>query len=77
MSNVPFPALPTGDRCPTGCGRRRRPYHLMCATCWREVPRFVQREVLTTWRRLRRNHADPGALRAYRAAVNAALGSIR
>lgn len=64
------------DECPVGCGRRRRRGHLMCGPCWSSVPKFLQRDVLNTWRRWRRNRADAGALRAYRSAVDAAMTSV-
>jgi len=71
----PLPPSPP-DQCPVGCGRRRRRGHLMCGPCWSRVPKFLQRDVLNTWRRWRNNHAEPGALRAYRAAVDAAMSSV-
>lgn len=68
--------------CPTGCGRSVRRGHLMCPGCWREVPRHLQRDVLTTWRAYSAaatRGADnfPEKRDAYEAARNAALGSIR
>lgn len=71
--------------CPTGCGRKVRPGHLMCGTCWSEVPRELQRDVLSTWRKLSaERHRRPRdmdtwgeALAAYESAKDAALGSIR
>lgn len=71
----PVPSTPP-DECPVGCSRRRRRGHLMCGSCWSHVPGLLQRDVLNTWRRWRRNHADAGALRAYRAAVDAAMTSV-
>lgn len=68
--------------CPTGCGRRVRMGHLMCAPCWGEVPRHLQRDVLATWRAYSRSAsrgADdfPERRQAYEAARDAALASIR
>ena len=34
--------------CPT-CGGRRQPDHLMCVTCWSNVPRELRRAVAKTW----------------------------
>lgn len=62
--------------CPAGCGRRRRPFDLMCGPCWSCVPRRIQREVLLTWR----SHCHKASRRtrdAYRAAVSAALESAK
>lgn len=64
--------------CPAGCGRTVAPGKLMCAPCWREVPPHLQREVYSTWRAFRRRQpGDTSALRAYGAARDAAIGSIR
>lgn len=68
-------------RCPTGCGRSVRLGHLMCPGCWREVPRELQRDVLSTWRAYSlaaRRGADDFRDRreAYEAARSAALASI-
>lgn len=63
--------------CPSGCGRRRRTGQLMCPACWSEVPRHLQRDVQSTWRRWRRDLGNGEALRAYRAATDAALTCIR
>lgn len=63
-------------RCPTGCGRTRRPEHLMCRHCWAEVPGYMQRAVYAAWRRYQctRDNDDLGA---YLAAKEAALASIK
>lgn len=68
--------------CPTGCGRAVRMGYLMCGTCWREVPKHLQRDVLSTWRAYSRaasRGADdfPERREAYELARSAALGSIR
>lgn len=34
--------------CPT-CGGSRRPDHLMCGTCWSNVPRTLRRAVHRAW----------------------------
>lgn len=34
--------------CPT-CGGRRRPDHLMCGTCWSNVPRVLRIAVHKAW----------------------------
>lgn len=68
--------------CPVGCGRQVRAGHLMCGPCWGEVPRFLQREVLRTWRAYSRFRgiAQPPERRlareAYQAARDAAIGSV-
>lgn len=61
-------------KCPTGCNRTVRPGHLMCRTCWAEVPRHLQREVYRTWRLLQRG-AD-AAVEEYEAARDAAIASV-
>lgn len=68
---------PTTDPnlCPTGCGRRRRHGHLMCARCWREVPKAVQDNVQRSWRALSRDMTDD-TMRAYVLAREDALASI-
>lgn len=80
----------TGGTCPTGCGRTPGSGKLMCAPCWSEVPRFLQREVLRTWRSYQAAHRakkglgtpeDHARIReartAYQEARDAAVGSIR
>lgn len=73
----------TSTPCPSGCGRVQQPGKLLCLPCWREVPKFLQAEVYRTLRAYRKAdfRADPEgfgvASRAYRAARDAALGSIR
>lgn len=61
--------------CPTGCGRTVRPGHLMCAACWREVPKAEQRDVWRTWRTFQRVMTDD-AWDAYQTARTAALTAI-
>lgn len=69
--------------CPTGCGRTLRPGHLMCGTCWREVPRHLQQDVMRTWRVYSRYtgiQQSPERRQSrldYQAARDAAIGSIR
>lgn len=68
--------------CPTGCGRPVRRGQLMCPSCWREVPKSLQRDVTRTWRAFSRaafGGADdfPERRAEYEAAREAALASIR
>lgn len=74
---MPTRAEMTGSSCPVGCGRHRRSGHLMCATCWREVPAPLQRDVHRTWRAWTRDLRDAEAMRAYRQASDTAIASIR
>ncbi|HEU5032706.1 MAG TPA: hypothetical protein VFV01_47840 [Spirillospora sp.] len=67
----------SGHACPTGCGRTAAPGQLMCRPCWVEVPKHLQDAVYQTWRAWRRAPASAKALRAYREAHDAAVGSIR
>lgn len=69
--------LDGGTSCPVGCGRRRAREHLMCRTCWREVPGHLQQDVHRTWRTWRRTFGDPVAFREYRAAADAAIAAVR
>jgi hypothetical protein len=69
--------MTTAERCPTGCGRIVKTNHLLCAACWRGVPRNVQLEVHRTWRRWARDFGNLDLMRAYQAAADAAKGSIR
>lgn len=71
------------DLCPTGCGRVVAGLGmLMCAGCWREVPRHLQRGVYRTWGAYRRVLRDDdrstvrSAREAWRAAADAAIASI-
>lgn len=66
----------TGDACPTGCGRAQPEGKVMCAPCWREVPKPLQRDVYRTWRKWRRDFGDTEAFTAYLEARDAAVGSI-
>jgi hypothetical protein len=53
---------------------------LMCREHWRMVPRPLQRRVWRCWRRLKVAPHDTsyfGVLRIYRAAVDAAVESVR
>jgi hypothetical protein len=63
--------------CPTGCGRTRAAGHLMCRPCWSEVPRHLQRDVHRAWRAWRVDLGDAAHMRAYRAASDAAIASVR
>lgn len=63
--------------CPTGCGRARAHGHLLCRPCWGEVPRHLQRDVSRTWRGWRAAPGDGDLMRAYRAASDAAIASVR
>lgn len=83
----PNPRNPAEGDCPT-CGLRNvNPGQLLCPPCWREVPRELQRDVLSTWRRYRRfagfsavpeaQRSDKIAAReAYQAARDAAIASV-
>lgn len=63
-------------RCPVAsCGRTVRAGHLMCAAHWREVPKALQRNVWTYWRRWNRDH-DDDTWEAYMGARTAALESV-
>lgn len=64
------------DDCPTGCGRTPREGHLMCAPCWREVPKRLQLDVLRTWRKWRKDFGDLDAFNAYLEARDAAIGAV-
>lgn len=64
------------DDCPTGCGRTRRQGHLMCGRCWGEVPKHLQRDVLRTWRKWRKDFGNAEAMREYRAAHDAAVAAV-
>jgi hypothetical protein len=68
-----------GD-CPTGCGRSVGHGKLMCGSCWREVPEHLQDEVYRTWRAYQRRSGTSGdsmeLMQAYRAARDAAIGSV-
>lgn len=65
------------DGCPTGCGRAVRNGQLMCGTCWREVPKHLQRDVNRTWREWRKDFGGAEAMHRYRAARDAALAAIK
>ena len=58
--------------CPTGCARKVRAGHLLCAACWRRVPKDLQAEVHRTWRAWRRDLGDADLMHAYRHAAVAA-----
>lgn len=70
--------------CPAGCGNEQKPGKLLCWPCWSSVPLARRREVNRTWAVYRRARANEpilsskrgDALRAYRAARDAALLSI-
>lgn len=71
-----------GD-CPSGCGQSVSLGKLMCGPCWAEVPRRLQREVLSTWaahRKLMRGDRTLEQVRAsralYESAKDAAIASI-
>lgn len=73
------------DECPVGCGRTVGAGKLMCAPCWGEVPRALQRAVNETWRAYRRvvqarppasADARMSARAAYQEARATAIGSI-
>jgi hypothetical protein len=49
----------------------------MCRPCWSEVPRHLQRDVHRAWRAWRVDLAADAHMRAYRAASDAAIASVR
>ena len=61
--------------CPTGCGRSVGVGHLMCATCWRLVPKHLQVAVWRSWRAYRRDSSDEH-FEAYDQARTDAIGAI-
>lgn len=63
-------------KCPVGCGRVVRPGHLMCAACWRKVPKELQQAVYRTWRAWRKDFGNAELMAAYEDASNAAVGSV-
>lgn len=63
--------------CPVGCGRTVAPGKLLCYLCWREVPAHLQRDVYATFRTWRSDVGDADKFTAYKAAADAAIGSIR
>lgn len=68
-----------GDRreCPVdACPRTVRPGHLMCATHWRQVPKGLQNDVWSTWRKWQRT-MDDDDWTAYLTAREAALDSLK
>lgn len=48
----------------------------MCAACWRQVPREMQRTVYRTWRAWSRDMGDLDKFAAYREAADAATASV-
>jgi hypothetical protein len=62
--------------CPVGCGRRVRDGHLMCAACWRRVPKELQQAVYRAWRKWRRDFGNAELMQAHREAADAAIGSV-
>lgn len=72
--------------CPAGCGRNVQAGKLLCGPCWSAVPRFLQQEVLRTWRAYQKAHRERvglggnDAIRearlAYQAARDNALASL-
>lgn len=71
----------TTTECPTGCGRVQPRGKFLCAQCWGEVPKHLQDDVYRTWRSYKKTDVYatgfPAISRAYRAARDAALTSIR
>lgn len=63
--------------CPTGCGRQHREGQLMCRTCWFEVPKELRNAVNSTWRKAKASDWDLAAVRAWKAAREAALASVK
>lgn len=64
MSDVP---------CPTSCGRKRPEGKAMCGVCWRRVPKELQDQLYSAWRRWRRDFGNADAFRGYREALDAAV----
>lgn len=55
-----------------GCQRGRRSNHLMCPSCWAQVPADIQKQINASW--------TPGTIRqtaAWSNAVDAAIASLR
>lgn len=68
-----------GDRreCPVdACPRTVRPGHLMCGAHWRLVPKGLQSDVWSTWRKWQRT-MDDDDWAAYLTARDAALDSLK
>lgn len=63
------------SKCPTGCGRKVQPGHLMCRTCWFRVPAGLRADVWRTWKRYQRNETSVN-FEAYRDAREAAIASV-
>jgi hypothetical protein len=63
--------------CPTGCGRHVLAGHLMCAACWRKVPKPLQAAVHRAWRAWRRDLGNAELMRAHTRAADAAIGSAQ
>lgn len=68
--------LSGGPGCPTGCGRPKPPGKLMCLTCWRHVPKHLQRDVYRTWRSWRADFGDAERMAAYEQAAEAAISAV-
>jgi hypothetical protein len=49
----------------------------MCLSCWREVPKELQRAVYRTFKAWWADRGDPEKFVAYDEAKDAAIGSIR
>jgi hypothetical protein len=62
--------------CPLGCGRVIRDGHLMCASCWRQVPPHLQTAVYRTFRAWKKDFGDTQAESQYTQAADAAIMSV-
>lgn len=66
---------PLDNTCPVGCGRKLPAGKVMCAPCWREVPKDLQREVYAAWRAVCNELTGANLLR-HRDAKKAAIWSV-
>jgi hypothetical protein len=68
---------PTALLCPVpGCRNERYSIQrLMCAPCWRRVPKHLQQAVNRAWSRRRRDFRDPQARQAHEDAKARAIAA--
>lgn len=65
------------DACPTGCGRSADLFaYVMCARCWRKVPKPLQRAVYRAWDARQDNPHNPDLVNAHEAAKAAAIRAV-
>ena len=60
-----------------GCAKTVASTLLMCARHWYQVPRSTRDQVWQAWNRLRQHPRDAQAQAGHRAAVRAAIQSVR